>query len=125
MRGLVVLRCGQNSLHWDWLDARRENWDLLLCPYQEIDARGHEAHVIPGQKWDGLANFFAKTQAWRDYDYICLPDDDVATDAASLNALFSFCDRFKINLAAPALTPNSYFSHLITMRNTEFAARRT
>jgi hypothetical protein len=125
MRGLVVLRCGQNSLHWDWLDARRENWDLLLCPYQEIDARGHQAHVIPGQKWDGLANFFAKTQAWRDYDYICLPDDDVATDAASLNALFSFCARFKTSLAAPALTPNSYFSHPITMRNTEFAARRT
>lgn len=125
MRGLVVLRCGQNSLHWDWLDARRENWDLLLCPYQEIDARGHEARVIPGQKWDGLAAFFATTSAWRDYDYICLPDDDIATDAATLNALFTFCDAFKIDLAAPALTADSYFSHPITMRNTQFAARRT
>jgi hypothetical protein len=125
MRGLVVLRCGRNSLHWDWLDTHRENWDLLLCPYQEIDARGLEAHVIPGQKWDGLAAFFANNHAWRDYDYICLPDDDLATNAASLNALFAFCARFKTSLTAPALTPDSYFSHPITMRNTEFAARRT
>jgi F5/8 type C domain/Methyltransferase domain len=125
MRGLVVLRCGQNSLHWDWLDARRENWDLLLCPYQEIDAPGYEAQVIPGQKWDGLAQFFAKTAQWRDYDYICLPDDDIATTAATLNALFSACDKLKTDLVAPALTPNSHFSHPITMLNTEFAARRT
>jgi F5/8 type C domain len=125
MRGLVVLRCGQSSLHWDWLDDRRQNWDLLLCPYQDIDARGLEARVIPGQKWDGLAQFFATNQAWRDYDYICLPDDDIATDAPTLNGIFALCEAFKISLAAPALTPNSYFSHLITMQNSQFAARRT
>ena len=125
MRALVVLRCGSNSLHWDWLAGPRENWDLLLCPYQPIDGRGLEAEVIPGQKWDGLARFFATHEQWRDYDYICLPDDDVATDAATLNALFTRCEAFKIRLAAPALTPESYFSHLITMRNTEFAARAT
>jgi hypothetical protein len=115
MRGLVVVRCGRDSLHWDWLDARRGNWDLALCPYQEIDARGHDAQVIPGQKWDGLAAFFATNSALRDYDYIWLPDDDIATDAATLNALFTFCDAFKIDLAAPALAPDSYFSHLITI----------
>ena len=124
-RGLVVLRCGQSSLHWDWLDGPRRNWDLILCPYQDIDARGHAARVIPGQKWDGLARFFAEFHLWRDYDYICLPDDDIATDANTLNVFFDLCERYKIKLAAPALTPNSYFSHPITMKNTEFLARRT
>jgi hypothetical protein len=125
MRGLVVLRCGRSSLHWDWLNGPQRNWDLVLCPYQDIDSRGHAARVIPGQKWDGLARFFADYQGWRDYDYICLPDDDLATDAATLNAFFDLCEQFKIKLAAPALTPNSYFSHPLTMKNTEFRARRT
>ena len=125
MRGLVVLRCGRSSLHWDWLEGPRRNWDLILCPYQDIDARGHDVRVIPGQKWDGLARFFAEFRGWRDYDYICLPDDDIATDANTLNVFFDLCERFKIKLAAPALTPNSYFSHPLTMQNTEFLARRT
>ena len=124
-RGLVVLRCGRSSLHWDWLHGPQKNWDLILCPYQDIDARGRAARVIPGQKWDGLARFFAEFNGWRDYDYICLPDDDIATDTHTLNALFDFCHRFEIDLAAPALTPGSYFSHPITMKNTEFVARRT
>lgn len=124
-RGLVVLRCGRSSLHWHWLEGPRKNWDLILCPYQDIDARGHAARVIPGQKWDGLARYFAEFNGWRDYDYICLPDDDIATDTHTLNAFFDFCHRFQIGLAAPALTPDSYFSHPITMKNTEFVARRT
>lgn len=124
-RGLVVLRCGRSSLHWDWLDGPQKNWDLILCPYQDIDARGQAARVIPGQKWDGLARFFAEFNGWRDYDYICLPDDDIATNTHTLNAFFDFCHRFEIDLAAPALTPDSYFSHPITMKNTEFVARRT
>lgn len=125
MRGLVVLRCGQSSLHWNWLEGPGRNWDLFLCPYQEIDSRGHSARVIPGQKWDGLARFFADFHGWRDYDYICLPDDDIATDANTLNVFFDLCARYKIQLAAPALTPESYFSHPLTVQNTEFLARRT
>jgi F5/8 type C domain/Methyltransferase domain len=125
MRGLLVLRCGTSSLHPDWLGEQRKNWDLILCPYQQMDSHGLEAHFIPGQKWDGLAKFFGQSQAWCDYDYICLPDDDIATNAPTLNAFFDFCDQFKISLAAPALTQNSYFSHPITIQNTEFVARRT
>ena len=46
MRGLVVLRCGRSSLHWDWLEGPRRNWDLILCPYQDIDARDAEANTV-------------------------------------------------------------------------------
>lgn len=125
MRGLIVLRCGRGSLHWDWLSSSSENWDLVLCPYEPIDARGLEAHLIPGQKWDGLRLFFGLFDRWKNYDYICLPDDDLAVKNGIWSAFFNFCAEKRIQLAAPALLPASYYSHLITMQNLNFSARQT
>jgi hypothetical protein len=124
-RNLIVLRCGRASLHWHWLDVATRNWDIVLCPYQDIDARDLESHLVVGQKWSGLYRFLSEFRGWRDYDYICLPDDDIAADGATWNLFFDRCRTYKIALAAPALTQDSYCSHPMTIQNTSFRARST
>jgi hypothetical protein len=121
-RGLAIVRCGRGSLHPAWREgAAAAEWDLQLCPYEEGDADWPPAR--PGQKWEGLHAHLLADPRWRDYDYIWLPDDDLATDAATVAALFAQCRRFGAALAAPALTEDSHWSLAITLRNHAFAAR--
>ena len=126
-RNLVLARCGKASLHEGWLaGAPHRNWDLALAPYQEIAVtRAPEwmLPVVPGQKWAGLHKVLTEWPDWRAYDYIWLPDDDLAADALRVNTLFGLAEAFGAALAAPALSPDSYFSHYITMRNKSFFAR--
>jgi hypothetical protein len=122
-QNLMIVRCGRNTLHWQWFEGGERNWDLLLCPFEEIDARGLPSIYIPGQKWDGLYHLLHTNSDWRKYEYICLPDDDIAADAMTWNTFFDYCHYLHAELAAPALTPNSFFFHLDTMQNTSFTAR--
>ncbi|HQT88320.1 MAG TPA: discoidin domain-containing protein [Acidiphilium sp.] len=124
-KNLIVLRCGKNSLHRDWLIGANPNFDVVLCAYQEFDADGLPMVLIPGQKWVGIYQYLKNSQGWKDYDYIWLPDDDVATDILTINRFFELCCENKIELAAPALSEKSFFSHPITMINRSFRWRRT
>lgn len=132
---LVVVRCGAGSCHPAWLGpAHDRNWDLILCPYEPVvsDGLGSEillGDVVTGPKWAGIsaamkANFGGAVD-WRDYRYIWFPDDDLVVTQSEINRFFELASRLRAKLCSPALHPSSYFSHLITMANTEFVARRT
>jgi len=123
-RGLVIVRCGRDSLHESWRSgAAAADWDLQLLPYEPGGADWPT--VLPGQKWDGLHSYLTRDRRWQGYDYIWLPDDDLATDAGTIAAFFAQCRRFKAAIAAPALTEDSHWSLAITLRNRAFAARAT
>jgi hypothetical protein len=126
-RNLVLARCGKTSLHESWLaGAVHRSWDLALAPYQEIavtQAPEFMLPVVPGLKWNGLHRVLTEWQGWRQYDYIWLPDDDLAADALRLNTMFGLAEAFGAKLAAPALSPDSYFSHYISMQNKSYFAR--
>src|ERR1700744_5260707 len=124
-RFLTILRCGRNSLHPRWGHSADASWDLILCPYQEIEAPHPECPVLPGDKWPGLHQFLSTNNLWRDYDYIWLPDDDILTDAATIDRFFELCEEVDAQLAAPALAEDSFFSYPMTMVNHAFAWRRT
>jgi hypothetical protein len=86
VNNLVIARVGTTSLHPHWFDPEApRNWDLRLCPYQPI---AEPADVIPGPKWAGLRELLNTWEGWRSYDYIWLPDDDIATTQAAINQLF-------------------------------------
>ena len=71
------MRCGANSLHPSWREgAAAADWDLQLSPYQPGGADWPA--VRPGHKWDGLHGHLLADQSWKAYDYIWLPDDDLA-----------------------------------------------
>lgn len=123
-RGLVIVRCGRESLHGGWRDGERaRDWDLQLCPY-EPGGPGWPP-VRPGHKWPGLQAHLEANESWRGYDYIWLPDDDIATDAGTIAGLFERCRQFGAAIAQPALTEDSHWSPTleITKRNSNFAAR--
>jgi len=121
-RGLVIVRCGRSSLHSGWRAGDgAEQWDLQLCPYEPGGTDWPAAR--PGHKWDGLYAHLLADPGWRRYDYIWLPDDDIASDAGTIARLFERCRQFDAAIAAPALTEDSYWSLAITKRNLSFATR--
>jgi hypothetical protein len=128
-RDLVIARVGRNSLHRTWVDeGRPRNWDLYLCPFQEIPAQtGLDCivgDVIPGPKWGGLRTLLNAWDGWRDYDHIWLPDDDILASQDTISAMFSAAAALRFKLFTPALQENSYYGHYIIMRNRSFFARR-
>ena len=129
-RNLVVVRAGRNSLHPQWLDAgSQRNWDLVVSLY-DPDARFyHDADIAVvekrGGKWDGLHALFAQSDLLDRYDYVWLPDDDIAACSSDIDAIFDAMRQYDLDVAQPSLTRDSYFSHFALMSCPGFALRYT
>lgn len=128
-RFLVVVRAGEASLHREWLDGGSRNWDLVVSwygdkPYEPV---ADEIVVgVKGGKGDGLAATFAALPALLErYDYIWLPDDDIETDSATIDALFDIASTEGLAVCQPALTHDSYNSYLHTLQSPSFRLRYT
>jgi hypothetical protein len=127
-KNLVLLRVGSGSLHSQWLDSTKSrNWDLRLVPFEAIPpqaARDVElGEVIPGPKWSGLRELLNGWDGWRQYDYIWMPDDDIAAGQDTIDRMFQVAAAIGLDLFAPALHPSSYYAHFITMENLSFYGR--
>jgi hypothetical protein len=129
VKSLVLARVGRSSLHPSWITpGAPRDWDLYLSPYQEIEPHDDldcvVGEVIPGPKWAGVRDVLARWDGWRDYDYVWLPDDDIAADHETLTRMFEVAHGLGLDLFAPALHESSYYAHFDTMRNRSFFARR-
>lgn len=128
---LVWARVSDKSLHREWLKpSEYRNFDLYLEYYGETPNRFKEDCDFYTQakdlKWPRL---YEVMKQWGEsilqYDAIWLPDDDISTDSVTINKMFYYFEWFKLSLAQPALTKNSYYSHDITLRNTDYLLRYT
>lgn len=128
-RFLVIVRAGEKSLHRQWLAGATRSWDLVVSWYgaEPYAAVGDERVLnAKGWKWDVLAaQFAAHPELVEDYDYIWIPDDDIETDAASINALFALTEQLQLAVSQPSLSDDSYFSVMHTMRSSSFMLRYT
>lgn len=125
---LVVVRCGAQSRHLEWLGAGGRSWDLAVCPYEPIPAGPEDARspgVIAKAKYAGLFDYLGAEEFWRAYDYVWLPDDDLTVSSGAIDAMFGLCRASGARLAAPGLAPGSHYSHAFTLANTSFVWRRT
>jgi hypothetical protein len=126
VRNLVVVRCGDNSIHKSWC-GNNQNWDLAVSYFGSKELNFSEAafvHRMRAGKWDGLFDFFRQyPECLRKYDYIWLPDDDLASDTRDINRLFDLSKQYELELSQPSLSGDSYFSHLITLHNSCFRVR--
>jgi hypothetical protein len=122
-RNLVIARVGAASLHPQWVDDDApRNWDLRLCPFQPIgDVAAGD--VIAGPKWAGLRELLTTWDGWRAYDYIWLPDDDIAASQSTINRMFDLAATVGLDLFAPALDERSHYAHFDTVRNPHFFGR--
>lgn len=126
-RNLVLLRAGDAPLLGSWrrdIPDEARNWDVLVSYYGDRvhgpDPAGitpHEyVHVQRGTtKWPAV---LALHQAGLlpDFDYVWIPDDDIATSWSAVNRLFDLCRQYALQLAQPALDEHSHVSHQITRR---------
>ena len=117
-KALVVLRCGDASLHPEYVNQYAD-FDVVLSyfgndlPYDLTHIQ--YVHYCKGSKWEGLNAFFqANPSIWQAYDYIWLPDDDLSSDVANINQFLQIAAQERFDLAQPGLTHNSYWSFLIT-----------
>ncbi len=128
---LVIVRAGDTSLHEDWLagdDAR--DWDLLVSYFGDDPQRFRRDDVrrldAKGPKWPALHALVTEmAEEIGAYDYVWLPDDDLACDKKTINRFFELCRAHDLELAQPALSPDSHLGHAITLRNRSFQLRFT
>ena len=134
-RVLVVLRAGDTSLHPSWLRGslnEERNWDLHLSyfgdqPLPFKDRAGDIALSFEkGTKAIGTATCIKKLgdRIWS-YDWIWLPDDDLAADLTTLNRFFEIVAEYNLDLSQPALGAGSYASSDITMQRPHMKLRFT
>ena len=129
-RCLVIVRAGDQSLHPQWTsDSSSRKWDLVVSYFGNNPAcfRGAGENRIDdkGQKYQGLHALLTREDLWRQYDYVWLPDDDLATEQASIDRLFATVARHDLALAQPALSWTSHFSHSVTLQHPSFRLRMT
>jgi hypothetical protein len=127
-RFLVVVRAGDQSLHPQWTrDPATRKWDLVVSYFGSDPDRYRGAGEIriddKGQKYHGLAALFARDDFWRRYDYIWLPDDDLAAEESAIDDLFALMAELELSLGQPALAWTSHYSHYVTMHSPSFRVR--
>lgn len=129
-RFLVVVRAGDASLHPTWIDASRpRRFDLVVSYYGQDPERYRDAPFRRvddrGQKFHGLKELFLRDPFWRDYDWILLPDDDLATEQVRIERVFATAAAASLDLSQPSLDWHSHYSLGITLQSPSFALRYT
>ena len=130
-RNLVIVRAGNGSLHPEWIKgAGARNWDIVVNYFGDDADKYIEPDVVridsKGPKWPALQELIQSHPEFvSDYDYIWLPDDDLLATKADINRLFDLVSSYKLEAAQPALTWDSYYSHLTTLRNNKTKIRFT
>ncbi|NAZ81460.1 hypothetical protein GTR02_06480 [Kineococcus sp. R8] len=126
---LVVARVGDGSLHPTWTQGER-TFDLVVDYYGDTPGRwdGTAEHVVEnkGSKWVGLHTLLTREPGLLDgYEAVWFPDDDLATDAATISEMFALHTHLGLGLSQPSLTTDSYFTHLMTLTHPGFSVRWT
>ncbi|NDY89917.1 DUF707 domain-containing protein [Ideonella livida] len=128
---LILWRAGPGSLHPQAMAGlAQQNFDVAFSWYgDEPPAEADQAvftHLVKGAKWPGLQATLA--QHWDTvsrYQYVWIPDDDLACTPENASRLFAICADLRLELAQPALSHDSYFAHPITLQHPAFQLRFT
>lgn len=126
-RHLVILRAGDKSLHPEWIQGPR-HFDLLISYYGSTpDCHRQDAdhyEMRKGPKWSCIADLLAaRPELIEEYDNFWFPDDDLSVSTDTLNRMFALFEGLGLDLAQPALTPNSYFSWALLLQREGHVAR--
>lgn len=127
---LALFRAGPGSLHSHAVERLdQQNFDYALSWFGDQPPRDPQAvfvHMQGGAKWPGLEQTLqAHWDTIQHYRYIWLPDDDLLCVPEQVSRMFAICDDLQLELAQPALTPDSYHTHVITLQHSEFQVRFT
>ena len=128
---LVIVRAGNSSLHPAWLaGAEERNWDLVVSYFGKDPDIYRQADVTRidsvGPKWRPLHQLLLDHPEYLDrYEYVWLPDDDLAMTKQDMNRFFDLCAKYRLELAQPSLTPDSPMTHPLLINNAATCIRYT
>jgi hypothetical protein len=128
-RFLIIARVGDNSLHREWIKpVEFKNFDLCISYYGNFPGLYENEcdfyYESKGPKWPKIKEVIEMMgEKIRDYDAIWLPDDDILTDAKNINEMFTVFLEQGFELAQPALTSDSYYSHNVTVQHPDYLWR--
>lgn len=132
-KNLIIARVGDNSLHEHWLencDYEERSWDLLISCYGKNPQKWQRDNVMQivyeGGKFDGLYDAFQqKPHILNDYENIMMADDDFIMSAQDISRFFDIVEEYNLQIAQPALTPDSFFVYFGEVQNPKFKLRWT
>ena len=118
-KNLLIIPSGVDALFQEWSgDYNTHNFDLAVINWSGAELKNTESATyvenIPGWKWKIIAEF-VKRHDVSQYEYIWCLDDDCLTVPELVSATFDFCKENNLDMAQPALTPDSFYSHLPTV----------
>lgn len=131
---LALFRAGRHSLHpYAIAQLAEQNFDYALSWFGDEHpadlgmAEGATfVHMQKGAKWPGLEQtIIAHWDHIQKYRYIWLPDDDLLAVPDQVSRMFTIADDLQLELAQPALTRDSHYTHLISLQHSEFQLRFT
>jgi hypothetical protein len=117
MKTLVIVCAGDNSLHPSWLPDR--GFDLWVSYFGDHDGRfRQDADAYQQQKGFKFPTVHELVQCRRSeieaYDFIALPDDDMAWTAEKFHQAFELMRQHSLDVAQPGITgAGTDFRHLL------------
>ena len=110
-KNLVLAAVGDESHHESWLrGAETRSFDLALVYFGE--QRGRYARQAEfyferqGIKYELLHALAGRelAEVLPRYDYVWIPDDDIAADLGRVNRLFEFAREYRLEICQPAIS---------------------
>ena len=129
-KNCVISAVGKNSLHKHWLDNdENRSFDLHLIVYDDSFSKFYNdadfLYLKKGYKLKLVYDYLMNHPNYLEhYSYFFIPDDDIMTDAQSINRLFHLMEQYSLKIAQPALK-KSYFTYPITLHEHPFILRYT
>ncbi len=127
-KNLVILRAGDGSLHKGWISHPRRDFDLFISYYGATENMhrddGDYYEMRPGPKWPCIGEILeSHPELLEQYDAFWFPDDDISAAGDVLNQMFALFHAFRLSLAQPALTSDSYYSWPSVLQRREYVLR--
>ncbi|RQH04142.1 hypothetical protein [Paraburkholderia dinghuensis] len=128
---LIIVRAGKDSLHTKWLentDGEPVDFDVLVAAHHKDAMKNDSGHVkyifIPGTKVHGWDIVLSEHHDFiSTYQRIALIDDDIDSDAGTLNRCFAFGRDHGLSIWQPSLTHDSYATYGACLQNERFLLR--
>jgi len=119
---------GKQSLHYSWMSSSK-NFDLHLIVYDQSfnDYREDTPYITVGKghKFKLIYTYLTEHPVFLEkYDFYYFPDDDILIDAQNIEKLFGYMEKFRLDIAQPALY-DSYYTFNHTLRKKDSILRYT
>ena len=126
------MRCGDKSLHKSWTGEQTNDreFDVAISYFGSNEGltfpEANYVHRKKAGKWDGIFDFFQEfPDALEAYDFFWLPDDDIKATPEAVIKMIELASKHQLAASQPALSHQSYYSHLITLRHPQYEVRYT